>query len=79
MPAKTRGFVALPVEFTQEAMQDIEDLPRIARQLSRALEFGRVLCGQPDPCTREDLRVVYRVERDQVVVLSADPAEHPLH
>lgn len=75
--------MTLPVEFTQEAMQDIEDLPRLARQLSRALEFGRVLCGQPDPCTREivieELRVVYRVERDQVVVLSADPADHPLH
>lgn len=75
--------MTLPVEFTQEAMQDIEDLPRLARQLSRALEFGRVLCGQADPCTREivieELRVVYRVEREHVVVLSADPAEHPLH
>jgi len=75
--------VTLPVEFTQEAMEDIEDLPRLARQLSRALDFGRVLCGQSDPCTREivieDLRILYRVEREQIVVLSADPAEHPLH
>jgi hypothetical protein len=55
----------------------------VARQLSRALDFGRVLCGQSDPCTREivieDLRVSYRIEREQVVVLSADPAGHPLH
>ncbi len=75
--------MALPVEFTQDAMADIEDLPRLARQLSKALEFGRVLCGQPDPCTREivieELRIVYRVEREQVVVLSADPAPRSLH
>jgi hypothetical protein len=75
--------VTLPVEFTQEAMEDIEDLPRLARQLSRALDCGRVLCGQADLCTREivieDLRILYRVEREQVVVLSADPVEHSLH
>jgi hypothetical protein len=83
MRARIRGSVALPVEFTQEAMEDIEDLPRLARKLSHALDFGQILCGQPDPCTREivieDLRIVYRVEREQVVVLSADPATHPLH
>jgi hypothetical protein len=81
--SQTRGFVTLPVEFTQEAMVDIEDLPRVARQLSRALDFGRVLCGQSDPCAREivieDLRISYRVELEQVVVLGADPIEHSLH
>jgi hypothetical protein len=73
----------LPVEFTQEAMQDIDDLPRVARLLSRMVDFGKVACGQDDPLLREvvidDLLVMYRVERDQIVVLSADPAPPSLH
>ena len=73
----------LPVEFTQEAMQDIDDLPRVARLLSRMVDFGKVACGQADPLLREvvidDLRLMYRVERDQIVVLSADPAPPSLH
>lgn len=73
----------LPVEFTQEAMQDIDDLPRVARLLSRMVDFGKVACGQADPLLREvvidDLLLMYRVERDQIVVLSADPAPPSLH
>jgi hypothetical protein len=75
--------VALPVEFTQEAMEDIDDLPRVARLLSRLVDFGRVACGQADPLTREVIidhqRVIYRVEREQIVVLSADDEPPSLH
>jgi hypothetical protein len=73
----------LPVEFTLEAMQDIDDLPRVARLLSRMVDFGKVACGQDDPLLREvvidDQCVMYRVERDQIVVLSAEPAPQLLH
>lgn len=72
-----------PVEFTLEAMEDIEDLPRVARQLSRLGELGRVACGQADPCLRELIvdaqRVLYRVEPDQIVVLGASDAPPALH
>jgi hypothetical protein len=75
--------VVLPVEFTQEAMQDIDDLPRVARLLSRMVDFGKVACGQGDPLLREviidDQCVMYRVEREQIVVLSADPAPPSVH
>lgn len=75
--------MALPVEFTREAMDDIDDLPRVARLLSRLAEAGRVACGQPDPMTREVLidqqRVIYRLEREQIVVLSAEPELPSLH
>lgn len=75
--------MVLPVEFTLEAMEDIDDLPRVARLLSRMVDFGRVACGQADPLLRElvidDQRLLYRVEREQIVVLSADPAPPSLH
>jgi hypothetical protein len=86
--------VGRPIEFTLEAMEDIEDLPAVARQLSRLGELGRVACGQADPCLRElivdararadepmvhALRVLYRVEPDQIVVLSASAAPPALH
>lgn len=97
--------MALPVEFTLEAMEDIDDLPRMARLLSRFVEgcasahepwdqgragahepwgkAGRVACGQPDPLTREvsidGQRVLYRLEREQIVVLSADLEPASLH
>jgi hypothetical protein len=75
--------LVLPVEFTQEAMAEIDDLPRVARLLSRMVDFGRVVCGQADPLLRElvidEQRVLYRVEREQIVVLSADPAPPSLH
>ena len=64
-------------------MEDIDDLPRFARLLSRLAEAGRVACGQPDPLTREVLidgqRVIYRLEREQIVVLSAEPDPLSLH
>lgn len=83
-----------PVEFTLEAMEDIEDLPYVARQLSRLGELGCVACGQADPCLRElivdgrasagepllsALRVLYRVEPDQILVLAASVATPALH
>lgn len=72
-----------PVEFTLEAMEDIDDLPHVARQLSRLGELGRVACGQADPCLRELIvdaqRVLYRVEPDQIVVLGASTAPLALH
>jgi hypothetical protein len=86
--------VALPVEFTLEALEDIEDLPRVARTLSVLVEgrgsaqepwgnAGRAACGQADPLTREVLidgqRVLYRLEREQIVVLSAELEPPSLH
>ncbi|MDB4976193.1 MAG: hypothetical protein JWN48_4534 [Myxococcaceae bacterium] len=71
-----------PVEFTEEALEDIEDLPEIARALSQSAELGRIVCGQSDPCTLElvieRLRVLYRLEENQIVVLCAD-AEFAYH
>lgn len=65
-----------PVEFTREALEDIEDLPGVARLLSRAAESGRIVCGQSDPCVLEleieRLRVLYRLEDHLIVVLGAD-------
>jgi hypothetical protein len=79
----TEGPVALPVEFTTEALEDIEDLSEIARELTRAAEHGRIVCGQSDPNLRELLlgahRVLYRVEEEQIVVLSAEPHVPALH
>jgi hypothetical protein len=75
--------VGLPVEFTLEAMEDIEDLPYVARQLSRLAELGTIACGQADPRLRElvvdQQRVLYRVEREQIVVLSASAAPPLMH
>jgi DNA-binding transcriptional LysR family regulator len=65
-----------PVEFTREALEDIEDLPEIARALSRAAETGRIVCGQSDPfmleLVIERLRVLYRLEDHLILVLGAD-------
>ena len=75
--------MGLPIEFTLEAMEDIEDLPHVARQLSRLADFGAVACGQCDPLLRElvvdERRLLYRVEREQIVVLSATLALPALH
>ena len=75
--------MGLPVEFTLEAMEDIDDLPHVARQVSRLAKRGRIACGQTDPRLRELIvdqqRVLYRVEREQIVVLGASDAEPVLH
>jgi hypothetical protein len=67
-----------PVEFTREALEDIEDLPEVARELSRSAELGRIVCGQSDPRTLElvieRLRVLYRLEDHLILVLGADSA-----
>lgn len=69
-----------PVEFTHEALEDIEDLVEVARALSASAEGGRIVCGQSDPCTLElvieRLRVLYRLEEHQIVVLGADLVLH---
>lgn len=74
--------MALPIEFMPEALADLEDLPRVARLLSRQADLGRIACGQADPMTREVVidqhRLLYRVEREQIVVLSAEPT-FPIH
>jgi hypothetical protein len=68
--------VALPVEFTLEALEDIDDLVSVARKLSRVAPLGRIACGQGDPFLREvvidRLRLLYRLEETQIVVLGAD-------
>jgi hypothetical protein len=70
------GPVSLPVEFTLEALEDIEDIVRVARKLSRLADSGKVACGQSDPLLRElvigRLRLLYRLEATQIVVLGAD-------
>jgi hypothetical protein len=70
--------MALPVEFTHEALDDVYDIVSMARVLSRSAEAGRVACGQSDPQVREltvdQHRVIYRIEPDQVVVLGAEPS-----
>lgn len=75
--------MALPVEFTIEALEDIEDIAEVASQLTRAAELGRVVCGQSDPELREltlgHSRVLYRMEDEQIVVLSAEPFTPVLH
>jgi hypothetical protein len=67
-----------PVEFTREALEDIEDLPEVARALSQSAEYGRIVCGQSDPRTLElvieQLRVLYRLEDHLILVLGADLA-----
>jgi hypothetical protein len=59
-----------------EALEDIDDLPRVARLLTHLAKQGRIVCGQSDPETREVIidqqRVRYRVEEEQIVVLSAE-------
>ncbi len=73
----------LPVEFTLEALEDIEDIVDVARKLSRQADHGRIACGQSDPSTRELIidrtRLLYRLEATQILVLSADPQKIPSH
>jgi hypothetical protein len=74
--------LALPVEFTLEALDDIEDIISVARKLSRVATLGRVACGQSDPFMREvsigRTRLLYRLEETQILVLGAD-CTPPLH
>ena len=78
---------ALPVEFLLEALEDLEDLPAIARQLTALAPEGRVACGQSDPGLLEltlreghrEKRLIYRYEPEQILVLSAErvvPTRH---
>lgn len=73
----------LPVEFTLEALEDIDDIVDVARRLSREASHGRIACGQSDPETRELVidrtRLLYRLEETQILVLSADPEKVPSH
>lgn len=77
-PSLIEAVMHRPVEFTVEALEDIDDLPEVARALSRSAELGRIVCGQSDPRTLElvieQLRVLYRLEDHQIVVLGADLA-----
>ncbi len=78
---------ALPVEFLLDALEDLEDLTSIARQLAALAPHGRVACGQSDPELLEltltgacgQKRLLYRCELEQIVVLSAEhiaPTQH---
>ncbi len=71
------------VEFDIEALEDLEDLPQIARQLTRLADWGRVACGQPDPTLLElqlgEKRLLYRIEGDEVWVLSAERVAPTCH
>jgi hypothetical protein len=75
--------LSLPVEFTLEALEDIEDIVGVARRLSREADRGRIACGQSDPATRtlviDHTRLLYRLEPTQILVLSADPRKSDLH
>jgi hypothetical protein len=68
--------VALPIEFMPDALEEIDDLCSIAKQLTVTAELGRIACGQADPELRELIidgsRLLYRVEEEQIVVLSAE-------
>ncbi len=75
--------MALPVEFLIEALDDLDDLPKIARQLTRMADHGRARCGQTDPDLLElilgEKRLIYRVEAEQILVLWAEtipPTQH---
>jgi hypothetical protein len=73
----------LPVEFTLEALEDIEDIVLVARRLTHVASFGRIACGQSDPFLRELVigrtRILYRLEQTQILVLGADQVAAPLH
>jgi hypothetical protein len=75
--------VALPIEFMPDALEEIDDLCAIARKLTHAAELGRIACGQADPEVREliidDNRLLYRLEDEQIVVLSAERFAPSLH
>ncbi len=71
------------VEFALEALDDLEDLPTIARQLTVLAELGKVVCGQSDPELWElqidEKRVFYRVQCDEIIVVGAEsipPVRH---
>ncbi len=77
----------MPIEFLLEAMEELEDLPAIARQLTALAAQGRVACGQSDEGLLEltvsekqgQKRLIYRCESEQIVVLSAErvaPTRH---
>lgn len=72
-----------PVEFTVEALHDIEDFLPIARLLTRVAQHGRIACGQADLRVREiellGKRLLYRVEVDLIVVLAAEPVPVVIH
>lgn len=75
--------MSLPVEFTLEALEDIEDIVIVARKLTRIAALGRIACGQSDPFLRElvigRLRLLYRLEETQILVLGADSAPPLTH
>jgi hypothetical protein len=75
--------VTLPIEFMPDALEEIDDLCAIARKLTHAAELGRIACGQADPEVREliidDNRLMYRIEDEQIVVLSAERFAPSLH
>lgn len=64
------------VEFELDALDELDDLPAIARQLTVLAELGRVVCGQSDPMLWElqidEKRVLYRVEGDEILVVAAE-------
>jgi len=75
--------MALPVEFLLDALDELEDLPAIARLLTTMADHGRVRCGQGDPglleLTLGEKRLIYRFEAEQILVLSAEtiaPTRH---
>jgi hypothetical protein len=71
------------VEFELEALDELDDLPFIARQLTVLAECGRVVCGQPDPLLWElqigEKRVFYRFEEDEIRVISAESIARVRH
>ena len=71
------------VEFMLDALDDLDDLPAIAKQLTARADEGRIACGQPDPGLWElvigEKRLLYRQEDDEVIVLHAEhmpPTQH---
>lgn len=78
---------AMPVEFLIDALDDADDLPAIARQLTAQASHGRVACGQSDPTLLEltvrgesgEKRLIYRVEPEQILVLWAESVAPTRH
>jgi hypothetical protein len=75
--------MALPVEFLIEALEELEDLSAIARQLTVLADTGRIACGQADPDLFElsigEKRVFYRFEDGQILVLWAESISPTRH
>jgi hypothetical protein len=71
------------VEFSLEALEDLEDLPAIAKQLKLLADEGRIACGQPDPSVREleiaRRRILYRQRGDELEVITAEPVVPARH